>query len=138
VQCGNGHPLRRRAADGARAGESDRLPLGLAEVRAMASTTSKVVVGVDGSPASLRALWFAVEQARQLYVSVLVVHVGGNTGSSILDDTAMASQNRSGPADRSHGGRVVEDALVELFGGIPADVPINLTISAPPIGPALV
>lgn len=104
----------------------------------MASTTSKVVVGVDGSPASLRALWVAVEQARQLYVSVLVVHVGGNTGSSILDDTAMASQNRSGPADRSRGGRVVEDALVELFGGVPADVPINLTISAPPIGPALV
>jgi nucleotide-binding universal stress UspA family protein len=34
--------------------------------------------------------------------------------------------------------RVVEDALVELFGGIPADVPIRVNLAAPPIGPALV
>ncbi len=104
----------------------------------MASVMGKVVVGVDGAPASLGALGLAVEEARQRYVSVQVVHVeaGGEVGSWMLDGMATISL---GSADRSSRGiRLVEDALVELFGGVPADVPIGITISAPPVGPALV
>jgi nucleotide-binding universal stress UspA family protein len=102
------------------------------------ASTSKVVVGVDGSPASLRALWVTVEEARRRYVPVEVVYVGGDVGYSTLDDTATASPASLGSADRPRGVRVVEDALVELFGGVPADLPIRVTIAAPPIGPALV
>lgn len=104
----------------------------------MAFVMGKVVVGVDDSPASLRALWVAIEQARQRYVPVHVVHVGGNVGFSTRDNTPIASLTRSDSAHQSRGRRIVEDALVELFGEVPADVPICLRLSAPPIGPALV
>jgi nucleotide-binding universal stress UspA family protein len=100
----------------------------------MAFTTSKVVVGVDGSPASLRALWLAVEEARHRYVPIHIVHVGGDVGLSTLDSTTLACS----PIHRSSGMRVVEDAMVELFGGVPADIQIRVTLAAPPIGPALV
>jgi nucleotide-binding universal stress UspA family protein len=103
----------------------------------MAFITSKVVVGVDGSPASLRALWLAVEEARHRYVPIQVVHVGGDVGFSTVDGTTAGSTDE-GSAHRSRGMRVVEDALVELFGGLPADVPIRVTLAAPPVGPALV
>jgi nucleotide-binding universal stress UspA family protein len=103
----------------------------------MAPVRGKVVVGVDGSAASLGALWFAVEEARQRYVPVRIVHVdvGGEVGSWTLGATATIGL---GSADQSRGRRMVEDALVELFGGVPADLPISVTIAAPPIGPALV
>lgn len=104
----------------------------------MALITSKVVVGVDGSPASLRALWLAVEEARHRYVPVLVVHVGGDVGLSTLDGTPKLGSTDRGSAHASRGIRIVEDALVELFGGVPADVPIRVSLAAPPIGPALV
>jgi nucleotide-binding universal stress UspA family protein len=104
----------------------------------MAFITSKVVVGVDGSPASLRALWLAVEEARHRYVPIQVVHVGGDVGFSTVDGTTTAGSTDEGSAHRSRGMRVVEDALVELFGGVPADVPIRVTLAAPPVGPALV
>lgn len=104
----------------------------------MAFITSKVVVGVDGSPASLRALWLAVEEARHRYVPIHVVHVGGDVGFSPVDGTTTAGSTDEGSAHRSRGLRVVEDALVEIFGGVPADVPIRVTLAAPPIGPALV
>jgi len=103
----------------------------------MAPVRGTVVVGIDGSSASLRALWFAVEEARQRYVPVRIVHVdvGGEVGSWTLGATATIGL---GSADQSHGSRLVEDALVELFGGVPTDVPISVTIAAPPVGPALV
>lgn len=104
----------------------------------MAFITSKVVVGVDGSPASLRALWLAVEEARHRYVPVHVVHVGGDVGLSTLDGRTTTRSTKGVSTDRSYGMRVVEDALVELFGGVPADVPIRVALAAPPVGPALV
>jgi len=104
----------------------------------MAFSTGKVVVGVDGSPASLRALWLAIDEARHRYVPIQVVHVGGDVGFSTLDGTTTVGSTNEGSARRSPGMRVVEDALVELFGGIPADVPIRVTLAAPPVGPALV
>lgn len=104
----------------------------------MALITSKVVAGVDGSAASLRALWLAVEEARHRYVPVLVVHVGGDVGFSTLDGTTMARSTHENSASARRGLRIVEDALVELFGGVPADVPIRVSLAAPPVGPALV
>jgi nucleotide-binding universal stress UspA family protein len=104
----------------------------------MAFSTSKVVVGVHGSPASLRALWLAFDEARHRYAPIQVVHVGGDVGFPTLDGTTTVGSTSEGSDHRSPGLRVVEDALVELFGGIPADVPIRVTLAAPPIGPALV
>ncbi len=103
----------------------------------MAPVRGKVVVGVDGSSTSLGALWFAVEEARQWYVPVRIVHVdvGGEVGSWTLGAVATIGL---GSADQSRGSRLVEDALVALFGGVPADVPISVTIASPPVGPALV
>ena len=103
----------------------------------MAPVRGKVVVGVDGSPASVGALFFAVEEARQRYVPLRVVYidVAGEVGSSMLGATAGIGL---GPADPGRGPRMVQDALVELFGDVPTDVPIGVTISAPPVGPALV
>ena len=94
------------------------------------------MVGVDGSSASLGALWFAVEEARQRYVPVRIVYVdvAGEVGSWTLGAAAVIA----GSAEPSRGSRMVEDALVELFGGVPADVPISVTLAAPPVGPALV
>jgi len=104
----------------------------------MALITSKVVVGVDGSPVSLRALWLAIEEARNRYVPVLVVHVGGDVGFSTLEGTTLAGSAEGRSTQGSRGIRIVEDALVELFGGVPADVPIRVSLAAPPVGPALV
>src|SRR5262245_16788178 len=104
----------------------------------MALITSKVVVGVDGSPASLRALWLAIEEARHRYVPVLVVHVGGDVGYSMLDGATTVGATARSSAQPNRGIRIVEDALVELFGGVPADIPIRVSLAAPPIGPALV
>jgi nucleotide-binding universal stress UspA family protein len=100
---------------------------------------STVVVGVDESPVSLCALWLAVDEARRRYWPLQIIYVS----TDVAFPTAGAAAAMAGGAfltavDRDRGRHIVSDALIELFGGRPEDVPIRVTIAAPPIGRALV
>jgi len=109
-------------------------------------STGRVVVGVDGSPASLQALWAAVEEAKRrdalLYVvnspavfgrSVPAVAAGFGPMSGVLPIDPQLSQ-----AERDRGVLTVEDAFIELFGGWPTEAPVRVLVSALAPGPALV
>ncbi len=96
---------------------------------------SRVVVGVDGSPASLRALWVAVEEARGRHADLVVVNA-----PTILGRAMPALSGGIGPAttvlagtltteEAERGRLLIEDALIELFGGHPGDVSISSLIS---------
>ncbi len=106
----------------------------------MAIAACKVVVGVDGSPSSVHALWVAVEEARQRYAPLHVVHVAVGAafaGAAAAAPVAGALPGLLGSVDPHQGGLLVEDALIELFGGVPADISISVMVSRPPTGPAL-
>lgn len=94
----------------------------------------KVVVGVDGSPASLRALWVAVEEARSRYAPLHILHAVETI--TVAPPTAVGA--RVLETDDEVGKRVIEDALAELYGGTPADVSLCMIVCRVPIGQALV
>jgi nucleotide-binding universal stress UspA family protein len=108
-------------------------------------STGRVVVGVDGSPASLQALWVAVEEAErrnaQLYVvnspdvfghSVPAVAAGLGPMPGLLPMDPQLTQ-----AERDRGMLTVEDAFIEVFGGWPTEGPVRVLVSALAPGPAL-
>jgi len=109
-------------------------------------STSRVVVGVDGSPASLRALWVAAEEAKRRDAPLYVVN-----SPAIFGRSAPAVAAGLGPmpgvlpidpqlteAERDRGMLTVEDAFIELFGGWPTEAPVQVLVSALAPGPALV
>jgi nucleotide-binding universal stress UspA family protein len=109
-------------------------------------STGRVVVGVDGSPAGLRALWMAVEEARRRAAPLYVVN-----SPAIYGRSAPAVAAGLGPmpgvlpiepqltqAERDRGMLTVDDAFMELFGGWPPEAPVHVLVSALAPGPALV
>src|SRR5215475_10569618 len=112
----------------------------------MQARLSRVVVGVDGSASSLRALWVAVEEARCRYAQLVVVNcrpwVGkvamtSLAGASLAGASAVATQSLC-PAELEEGKTDISDAFVEVFGATPLDVSIRPVISALPPARALV
>jgi nucleotide-binding universal stress UspA family protein len=108
--------------------------------------TGRVVVGVDGSPASLRALWMAVEEAQRRDAPLYVVNSPAVFGRStptfaaglgpmpgLLPIDAQLTQ-----VERDRGMLTVEDSFIELFGGWPPAAPVHVLVSALAPGPALV
>lgn len=95
---------------------------------------SKVVVGFDGSPAGLRALWVAVEEARQRYAPLDVVYVPEEIG---LHSAAAAATAALVDVDVDRARELVNDAFVELYGGQPGDLVIRVVVSRLPIRHAL-
>lgn len=94
----------------------------------------KVVVGFDGSPASLRALWVAVTEACQRCARLDVVHVPEHIG---LHTAAAAAAGQLVDVDVDAARLLVEDALVELYGGRPGELEIRVIVSRLPIRHAL-
>ena len=94
----------------------------------------RVVVGVDGSIASLQALRQAVAEARRRGGELNVVHVDPAFVSSWESISASQVDRRTETALR-----IVDNWLDEALGGPPADLPLRTTVieeMAP--GPALV
>jgi nucleotide-binding universal stress UspA family protein len=109
-------------------------------------STSRVVVGVDGSPASLQALWVALEEAKRRNASLYVVNSPAIFGRSIPAVAAglgpmpgaLPMDPQLSQAERDRGILTVEDAFIELFGGWPTEAPVRVLVSARAPGPALV
>lgn len=111
----------------------------------MVMGTGRVVVGVDGSPASLRALWFAVEEARCRLAQLTVVNSpailgGAKPAAAGLGPMSGAVAPTAGlsAAEEEQGRLVIEDAFIELYGGHPGDILVRVVVSLLAPGPALV
>jgi nucleotide-binding universal stress UspA family protein len=108
-------------------------------------STGRVVVGVDGSPASLRALWVAAEEARRRDVLLYAVNSPAVFGRSVPAVAAgfgpmpgvLPMDRQLTEAERDRGMLTVEDAFIELFGGWPTEAPVRVLVSALAPGPAL-
>jgi nucleotide-binding universal stress UspA family protein len=109
-------------------------------------STGRVVVGVDGSPGSLRALWVAVEESRHRDTQLYVVNSPAGYGRSTPTVAAgigpmpgvLPVDGQLTQAEQDQGMLTVEDAFVELFGGWPGEVPVRVLVSRLAPGPALV
>jgi nucleotide-binding universal stress UspA family protein len=109
-------------------------------------STGRVVVGVDGSPASLQALWVAAEEAQRRDADLYVVNSPAIYGRSALAVAAgigpmpgvLPIDPQLSQAERERGLLTVEDAFIELFGGWPTEAPARVLVSALAPGPALV
>jgi nucleotide-binding universal stress UspA family protein len=108
-------------------------------------STGRVVVGVDGSPASLQALWVAVKEAKRRDALLYVVNSPAVFGWSVPAAAAgfgpmpsvLPTDPQLSPAERDRGMLTVEDAFIELFGGWPTEAPVRVLVSALAPGPAL-
>jgi nucleotide-binding universal stress UspA family protein len=106
----------------------------------------RVVVGVNGSPASLRALWMAVDEAQRRDAPLYVVNsppIFGRSTHIVAAGLgpmpgALPVDRQLTQAERDRGMLTVEDAFIELFGGWPTDAPVRVLVSALAPGPALV
>jgi nucleotide-binding universal stress UspA family protein len=96
----------------------------------------RVVVGVSGSPASIRALRIGSEHARQADVPLLAVHAWVPPGGD------LAERRYPSPELRAIWKRVAAERLkrsiVAAWGGLPADVSLEHVVARGPAGPALV
>jgi nucleotide-binding universal stress UspA family protein len=109
-------------------------------------STGRVVVGVDGSPASLRALWMAVEEGQRRDAPLYVVNSPAIFGRSTPTfaaglgpmTAALPVDRQLSQAERDRGMLTVEDAFTELFGGWPPAPLVHVLVSALAPGPALV
>jgi nucleotide-binding universal stress UspA family protein len=107
--------------------------------------TGRVVVGVDGSPASQQALWMAVEEAHRRDVPLYVVNSPAIFGRSAPTVAAglgpmpglLPVDGHLSQAERDRGMLTVEDAFIELFGGW-SEAAVHVLVSAQAPGPALV
>jgi nucleotide-binding universal stress UspA family protein len=81
---------------------------------------AKIVVGVDGSPASLAALHEAIEQARLRAAPLHVVTAWQLTSSEIAIETPAVVQRIV-----EHNSRILEEALDSIDHGRAADVEIS-------------
>ena len=109
-------------------------------------STGRVVVGVDGSPGSLQALWVAAEEAQRRHAALYVVNSPATYGRSAPAVAAgigpmpgvLPVDPQLSQAERERGLLTVEDAFIELFGGWPTEAPVRVLVSALAPGPALV
>lgn len=92
----------------------------LAKGKAMRATSSRVVVGIDGSMAGLRALRLAVSQARQRHAELHALRAwtfrpkGRGTGMSGYEEQEYAVYEST------------VAAFTDAMGGLPADVEVIL------------
>lgn len=95
-----------------------------------------MVVGVDGSPGSLEALRFALEQARRLAATLVPVHAwqvpGGDVPTRRAGDPGYTRKVR----EMAEG--ELRRAFEEGLGGLPADVHAEPWLIRGAVGPALV
>ena len=96
----------------------------------------RVVVGVSGSPASIRALRVAAEHAHQAHIPLLAVHAWVPPGGD------LAERRYPSPELRAIWKRVAVErlkrAIDAAWGGLPADISVEHVVARGQAGPALV
>lgn len=90
----------------------------------------RVYVGVDGSPDSLRALRYAVDEARHRDADLYVVHVvrpvrASVSRTNILDPSSAAVCARAVPSIDDEAEAVIASCLERAFGGVPRDLTVQ-------------
>ena len=101
-----------------------------------ANIVGRVVVGVDGSPGSLAALRYAVEQARRLGRVLVAVIAWKPVGNQVAPHRAPSAQYAR--LVREFAESQLHRAFDEALGGPPGDVTIESWVTVGPAGPALV
>lgn len=87
---------------------------------------SVVVVGVDGSPGSVAALRFALEEARLRQGTLRIVNAWSPPPYDLSAPGALLPEILD--AMQSAGEQTVEDALAEATAGAPAGVPVERVV----------
>jgi nucleotide-binding universal stress UspA family protein len=100
------------------------------------SGVRRVVVGVSGSPASVRALRIAVEHARRAGLPLLAVHAWLPPGGDLAERRAPSPELRAiwkrAALERLQG------AISAAWGALPADVSVEHVVARGQAGPSLV
>jgi nucleotide-binding universal stress UspA family protein len=96
----------------------------------------RVVVGVSGSPASIRALRVAAEHAHQAHIPLLAVHAWVPPGGDLAERRCPSPELRSiwkrAAVER------LQRAIDVAWGGLPAHVTVEHVVARGQAGPALV
>jgi nucleotide-binding universal stress UspA family protein len=99
------------------------------------SGVRRVVVGVSGSPASLRALRFAAWHARRADAPLLAVHAWLPPGGDLAERRYPAPELRAiwkrAAIER------LQDAIGSAWGGLPLDMRVEYVIARGQTGPVL-
>ena len=99
------------------------------------SGVRQVVVGVSGSPASIRALRVAAERARHECVPLLAVQAWLPPGGDLAERRAPSPELRAvwkrAALERLQG------AINSAWGGLPADISVEHVVARGPVGPVL-
>jgi nucleotide-binding universal stress UspA family protein len=92
------------------------------------TSTERVIVGVDGSSASIVALRTAAEQARRRHARLCVIHVS---------ELGVSATQPAGHG-RADGRGIVDAALEDALGGDPSDLIVSRLVAFGRPGPSLV
>jgi nucleotide-binding universal stress UspA family protein len=100
------------------------------------SGAGRVIVGVSGSPGSLPALRYAENLARREDAQLLAVHVWVPPGGELAERRCPSSHLRQAWQEAAR--QRLREALAAAWGGIPADLSLQLITVRGETGPALV